>query len=483
MEIRKADIRGRFLDYGILALLALSPIPAASVHEWSVLIIEVAVVTLAAVCLLSQGRLQGNAVLSSSLKWPRRLFLGLFLFLAFQIVPLPKTLAHLLSPQSYSYRESFSATFPTENLTTISVIPGQTLRKALELLSYVLLGWLIISTVKTRRQILRIFSVLVVMGTLEAFYGLYELTSASPRILFYPKTHTPEAVTGTFVNRNHFSGYLEMVIPLAIGLAIARLDVFSLAGLKWKERLLRFSEKGLATNILLSLGIILMSLAIIFSQSRSGVTILILTFILFSGLTLLHQPSRRQKKRARAFLAVVFLLVVGISLYVGVRATLERFSLDRILHEQRPVFWGHALRIFIRFPVFGSGLGTLTSLLPDIEQDGSLVRVFHAHNDYLEYLAELGFLGMGLLLAGILFLGIKAFLIWRERRHPEVKGLALGASISIICMLVHSLADFNLQIPANMLLFSTVLALAVVTSFYKKGEVQARENRPNESFG
>jgi len=93
--------------------------------------------------------------------------------------------------------------------------------------------------------------------------------------------------------------------------------------------------------------------------------------------------------------------------------------------------------------------------------------VSHAHNDYLEYLSELETVGLILLLGGIAFIVVNSFLIWRVRRHPEVKGLALGGIVAIAAILIHSIADFNLHIPANMVLFTVVLSLTAVTAFYK----------------
>jgi hypothetical protein len=65
---------------------------------------------------------------------------------------------------------------------------------------------------------------------------------------------------------------------------------------------------------------------------------------------------------------------------------------------------------------------------------------------------------------------INSFLVWKERRHSWVKGLALGGIIAVICMLIHSVTDFNLQIPANLVLFSVVLSLTVTVAFYKRKE-------------
>jgi O-antigen ligase len=166
---------------------------------------------------------------------------------------------------------------------------------------------------------------------------------------------------------------------------------------------------------------------------------------------------------------VAFLLILFISLYIGIDATLERFSLDKLLHDGRPSYWANTLRTFSDFPLFGTGLGTFGALSPNLEDESGPVSLVHAHNDYLEYLSELGLVGFSLLLGGILFVGVISFLIWRTRRHPEVKGLALGGVVSLICILIHSITDFNLHIPANMVLFSVVLPLTLVLAFYKRG--------------
>jgi len=318
--------------------------------------------------------------------------------------------------------------------------------------------------------------VLVGLGVFEAFYGMFELYTKNPRILFYKKIYNLDSVTGTFVNRNHLSGYLEMILPLAIGLIIARISVFSAGRMNWKEKLVRLSEKGLATNLLLSLGVIIMAIGIILSKSRSGVFILIFTFILFFELSVLYfRKGGVQRKGIKKFLKIVFLIITFISLYVGLEATLQRFALDKLLREGRPFYWSNTVGIFLNYPLFGTGLGTFPSLYPDIQRGEKIVRLYHAHNDYLEYLSELGLIGMILLLGGIVLLIAYSFLSWRKRKHPEIKGLAMGGLVAIICILIHSITDFNLHVPANMLLFSVVISLTAVTAFYKKREDKGKE--------
>jgi O-antigen ligase len=249
---------------------------------------------------------------------------------------------------------------------------------------------------------------------------------------------------------------------------VAKADLLTLMDLKWRDRILRLSEKNLATSLLISMSIILMAVAVVFSRSRSGLFLLVLSFILFFGLMLLFfKGSEVQKKKTKRIITIGFLAIVFISLYIGIDATIERFALDKLLREGRPAYWANTIDLFKDYPVFGTGLGTFPSLYPDKEEGGTLIRLYHAHNDYLEYLSELGIVGFFLLLGGILHLLVKSFLVWKGRIQPEVKGLALGGIVAIILILIHSLTDFNLHIPANMALFTIVLSLTAVIVHFK----------------
>ncbi len=466
---KRDRIYQKIIEYGILSVIVFSPLPAASVYEWSILVIQLVVLVMMAAYVLIREKPQNNELVSLTLKWPRYLFLGLCVLIVFQIIPLPRFIIALLSPNTHSFQALFSPDFSSTQFMSLSLIPSHTFREGLELFTYFLLGFLIIKTVNTRKQIKRIVYVLVFMGFFEAFYGMYEMYNKTPRLLFLKKVHYVDVVTGTFVNRNHLSGYLEMIIPLALGLIIARISLFSLAGLKWRDKILRLSEKGLSVNLLLSASIVVMSVAIIFSESRSGVFLLIFTFILFFELTVLYFGRVRERQKwIKNFLKVSFIIITIVALNVGIGSVIERFALDDLLHEGRPIVWGKVVQIIGDYPLLGTGLGTFASVYPAYDDSGRSVRYSHAHNDYLEFLSELGVMGLILLLGGLAFIVVTSFLIWRVRRHPEVKGLALGGIVAIVAILIHSITDFNLHIPANMVLFTVILALTFVTAFYKR---------------
>lgn len=468
---RRDRIYEKIIEYGILGVIVFSPLPAASVYEWSILVIQLGVLGMMAAYVLMRVKPQENELISLSLKWPRYLFSGLFVFVLFQVLPFPRFIIKLLSPSTYSFQALFSADSSGSPFMRLSLIPSYTFREGLELLTYFLLGFLIVKTVTTRQQIKKIVYVLVIMGFFQAFYGMYEMYNENPHLLFLKKVHYVDVVTGTFVNRNHLSGYLEMVIPVALGLIIARIGLFSLTGLKWRDKILRLSEKGLSTNLLLSAGIIVMAVAVIFSESRSGVFLLIFSFILFFELTVLYfRRAKERQKWIKNFLKVTFIIITLIALNIGIGSVIERFAMDDLLHEGRPFVWGKTVQIIGDYPLFGTGLGTFASIYPAYDESGKSVRYSHAHNDYLEYLSELGAGGMALLLGGLGSIIISSFLIWRVRRHPEVKGLALGGIVAVVVILIHSLTDFNLHIPANMVLFTVIVSLTFVTAFTKRGQ-------------
>ena len=171
--------------------------------------------------------------------------------------------------------------------------------------------------------------------------------------------------------------------------------------------------------------------------------------------------------RVKRFLQVSFLLMTVFAMYVGIEATLERFEAEKIVSGQRTQYWDSTLAIAGDFPMFGTGLGTFAFVYPAYENFGIYGFLIHAHNDYLEYLSELGLIGYALLMGGILFLAVAAFVKWTRRMNPEVKGMAMGGIVALVVIGIHSITDFNLHIPANMLLFTVILSLTLVISYHK----------------
>jgi O-antigen ligase len=95
--------------------------------------------------------------------------------------------------------------------------------------------------------------------------------------------------------------------------------------------------------------------------------------------------------------------------------------------------------------------------------------VDHVHNDYLELASETGLPGAALLFLPILALFIKMVIAFLDDSRGYRRAVLLGCIGSTVALLVHSMTDFNLQIPANALIFSVILGIG-----YKAACVEPR---------
>lgn len=245
---------------------------------------------------------------------------------------------------------------------------------------------------------------------------------------------------GPYVNRNHFAGLMELLIPLAL--------VPLVLGKVRRERL-----------AVVALFAVMPITALFLSASRGGI---VSFFVQFALLTYLLLRRRGVTKRLLAVSAVL-LAALMIVTWLGVGRILQRFSSLQTLEVtegKRAAMRKGAWHIFLDHPLAGTGLGTLQIVYPPYETLYDAKVVNHAHNDYLEALAETGVLG-GLCCAwflGVLFL--KSFsLIWRnDFSFPGV--LQLSGIVACAGFLVHGLVDFNFHIPSNLWLFFLMAHLA-----------------------
>jgi len=137
---------------------------------------------------------------------------------------------------------------------------------------------------------------------------------------------------------------------------------------------------------------------------------------------------------------------------------------------ERRIVARDTLRIFLDHPWLGTGLGSFGTVYPRYRSFASDLDWDHAHNDYAEALSETGIAG-GLAIAASL--GLFLFLAFRHLRERLDHGagwIALGAALGCCGLLVHSLVDFNLHIPANAAWFSLCAGIAVSHSPARRGD-------------
>jgi len=126
----------------------------------------------------------------------------------------------------------------------------------------------------------------------------------------------------------------------------------------------------------------------------------------------------------------------------------------------RLVGWRGVGKMINNHPLIGTGPGTFATVYTQYQPPGLYYRRFYAHNDYLHFISEVGLPLPIVMVWMIIALYRKGF---KKLKNPSrlVRGSTLGALAGITAILVHSFGDFNLNIPANAILFTVLSALAV----------------------
>lgn len=369
------------------------------------------------------------------------LFLGL---LVVQLIPLPSFLVAVFSPTAYSvYQSAARAAGTSAHMIPFSVDRYATLAKLLEYTAYFLIYVVVVNNIRTRRLYTAVLVTIFAAAVFQGLYGLYEFLSGSQHIFGYKKMVGLDSASGTFINRNHYAGYLEISIPLLIALAVGRMHTFRSSDGNIFQRLARALDTRGSQILLLLLMIVLVAVALVFSLSRSG-----LSFGLVSLLTFFFLYWRTSRKLSRrAYLALAVGGALALAVWIGLDPVLHRFTKVAQDEGDRWRIWRDTFRMFLHFPVVGSGAGTFSEVFPMYRTfviDGVY---YQAHNDYVQLLAEAGILGVFLLVAvaDLIFNRLSRVL---SRSFCRLSVIQIAAFCSMLSIGLHSLTDFGLQIPA-----------------------------------
>jgi O-antigen ligase len=376
---------------------------------------------------------------------------------ALQLVPLPARLAGWLRPNPRPWNLDLPSN-PATSFSSVSIAPYSTRAHLLFLACCVITYFFARALGQDRASRRRLIAWLLVLGTFEALYGLVQYLSGWQRIFAYVKKYNLEEATGTYVNRNHYAGFLELIIPFSVALVLYE------HARSWRNGRAARGMKGIIAGENLSrIGLrlfaaIVMLAALIFSRSRMGILAGVASLVvmaMFSGV----------QRRAGMWIAgATMFCVTALVLWIGAGSAFERFgnisNEYASVGESRASLWKGTAQLIEGHPLFGSGLGTFPIAFTAVQSTFLGKFVNHAHNDYLEIANDLGIPAAILLFGSIVMLFVR---LARKTASAEARferAVTLGCMGSIAAILLHSLTDFNLYIPANALLFSLVLGLA-----------------------
>jgi O-antigen ligase len=454
----------KLLFWALLVLLIWAPIPLGSRRVWSLSVLEIGafMLTMAWLGLWAAGRAQIPAAARAA--WPALVVLGLWLGeQAIYLVPLPASWVDLLSP----------GTARTYHLTDILGIDRSTMwlsldpyasRTALLMgLAYASLFFLTLVLVNGRRRLFLFIRGIVYAAVAMSIFAVLMHVSNERFSFFGEIIDHGDRARGTFTNPNHLAGYLEMTLSLGIGLLVAGLS--DRRGETWRHFVAHIIEWILSPKMVLRLALCILVIALTTTHSRMGNTAFFSSLLIVGivGL-LLSRHAPRNTIILLVSLVVIDLAIVGS--WFGVEKLAQRIeetTVGDVEHREEPA--AYAIGIIKNYPVFGSGPGSFYTVFPRYRVE-SLAGPFywdHAHNDYFEIASESGILGITIIgLFVVLSLGAALKAQWL-RRDPLMRGISFASLMGVTSILIHSWADFNLQIPSNAAYFMVLLALGWIS--------------------
>jgi O-antigen ligase len=378
------------------------------------------------------------------LSQPLRLFLVLvFLLPLAQLLPVPMGLWAELPGRAF-YAGGLDLTGDHGagfGWRAISIVPSVTEAAWLSLLPPLAVFLLVVRL--DRDRLLSLVLAFLGIASAEALLGLIQYGM------------TGDSALGTYRNRNHLAGVLEMALPVGLALLAATVGQsesrYPSGRGKWRKPtfrqwLTRFSVARIDRVAALGALTVAILLGLIFTRSRAGVSLAMLGIVLCTLMFSYRLGGRNAYGLTGTFTAVG----VGLASLVGLTPVWSRFAFSDPFEDARWTIYDSTVRAIGEFFPLGSGAGTFVDVLQRFHPASiSGFTINRAHNDYLEWLLELGLIAGVLIAAWLMFYTRQWGRVWKTGEWSEVRFVQAGAGIALLLMMLHSLVDYNLRTPAN----------------------------------
>ncbi len=401
----------------ICTLIVFAPLARGAVHPWATTLIQIGVL-LAAICLVIE-KLPDNRITLPRSPMNR---------------PIAALVILVLLSTAFSPHKAFA-------------VEGVFL-----LLTFVAAYYVTVASVRNRKQQRILVYVIVSTAAMLAVIGM--LKRFDPTLFpwwTYPDVGSTSqtSVTGPYVNRNHLAGFLEMAIPLLLVLFITR-------------------SRTMETKFALIVLALFLITTQAFTLSRGGWTSTLAAILFLAAVLVFRNDAVHRKVVVTITVGVMVIAIIVLSSFPVVQRITTLTQQDPIDNlDGRMRIWQGTVHQIADHPWLGTGPRTFALAYPAYQVPGDISLPLFAHNDYLQFTAENGIWFIPILIyASVCFFKAE----FHKLRSPsrQKSGLALGAMAGGVAILVHSLSDFNLNIPANALLFTVIVALGTSCSNSKR---------------
>ncbi len=316
-----------------------------------------------------------------------------------------------------------------------SAYPYATRTEALRYAAYGTMFFVAVQSLNTAARRRLFLLALGAFGFGVAVLGMAQHFTA-PGKIYWRIAPVSGSVFGPYVNHNHFAGLIELLVPIPI--------VFSLN-----------RRRSGGQRALLGFAAIVMAVSLFLSGSRGGMAAFVAEMVVLA----VYLAGSRASRPAALRLGGLALLVAAALFWLDTGAVARQLKslqapLSPAVSGNRLTIARDSLRMWRERPVLGWGLDTFPIVYPRYRSFATDVFINAAHNDYLQLVTETGLAGLGVL-AWFLYALLRAGLRGAGNDRAQ-----LAALVGVCGILVHSLTDFNLHIPANAVLFYVLCAVA-----------------------
>ncbi len=459
----------------MLFLVLWLPLPMGSNRTWAWSLMEMAVQLLAMAWLILA--LRGRVSITPAFRRARPalfLFLLWLIYLVLQITPLPLAWIEALSPGAAGIYHMLPEQGYSTDGYTLSLDRWASHSFLLKSWAYFLLFCLMLLLVRTTPRIKILVFALVLSGVFQALFGSFMVLSGVERLLFDGKEGFIGNATGTFVNRNHLAGYLNMCLAMGIGWLVAGGRENKIT--HWKQRIRNWLSFLLSGKMRLRIFLVFMAIALVMTHSRMGNTAFFSSLLIAAVVWLFMRRQRPKRSALLVLLSILLLDIFILGHWFGLDKVMDRLQNTSVQIETRDDVVKESMAYAKAYWATGSGAGSFYSTYPGFMGEGSKLSYRYAHNDYLQFILEVGVVGIllvSLLVLSAVYCALRAM---ATRNHPYLRSLGFGSFMGMLAILIHSSVDFNLQIPSNAALFVILLALAWIAYGYKSQESMKMAN-------
>lgn len=381
------------------------------------------------------------------------------------LLPQNKTAYWLLAPLAITQVWVFIQTLPIapNSLTgAISYDPAQTQISLLRGISYTMWAWLLLIYVNKKSRIKRLMQIIVLSGLIQAGYASLEILLDGSLGWLFVAPHTDRA-NGSFIYHNHLANYMGLCIAAALGLLMYEMKTEK-EDSNWRQKLRGFYEFMLSSKVIIRLSAIVMIIALILTKSRMG------NAGFFAAITIVGLYAlffyRNKPVHFKTLIISIFVLDIAIiGAVFGIDKVKERLETTSFASEARDEVVIDSIPMIEQHWLTGTGAGSFYSTFPSYQPAVYHGFYDHAHNDYLQFVAEFGAPVVLILLSGMLYI------VWQQANAMRAsgrlnRGAAFAGLITIVYMAFHSTVDFSLQAPANTLVLVTVMSVALSNKLF-----------------